>query len=117
IARMVTTPALDAFASASTMLAALRDGQVSSAELVDLHLARIARYNPALNAIVVEPADDPRAAAEQADAARARGEAGALLGLPTTLKESMNVRGLPTTAGVAEAVGYRAPYDRALPPP
>ena len=96
------------------MLAALADKDVSSLELTELHLARIARYNPALNAVVV-PAADPRAAAEEADAAIARGDDRRLLGLPVTLKESMNVRGMPTTVGVPDWANYRATDDGAVP--
>ena len=43
---------IDAFATATEMLAALRTKQVSAVELLDLHVRRIARHNPALNAIV-----------------------------------------------------------------
>ncbi|MHB8644163.1 MAG: hypothetical protein ACYDAR_00070, partial [Thermomicrobiales bacterium] len=39
------------------MLAALRERQLSAVELLDLHLARIERYNPTLNAIVTLDAD------------------------------------------------------------
>ena len=85
--------AVDAFAPAHAQLTALRDRQISSRELVELHLQRIGRYNGALNAIVV-PGPDPRAEADAADAARARGDDRPLLGLPVTLKESMNVPGL-----------------------
>ncbi|MDQ6674315.1 MAG: amidase family protein [Chloroflexota bacterium] len=103
----------DAFAPATTMLTALRQRDIGSAELVELHLSRINHHNPTLNAIVV-PAEDPAAAARSADAARARGEVGMLLGLPITLKESMNVRGLPTTVGVPDFVSYRASEDGAV---
>src|SRR5258708_24141290 len=96
---MATWTGLDVFAPARAMLAALATRQVSSPELTELHRARITRYNPALNAIVV-PAADPRAAAEAADLSRAHGDTGPLLGLPVTLKESMNVRVLPTTLGL-----------------
>lgn len=75
------TSGLDAFAPAHQMLAALEQRLVSSRELVELHLSRIERYNPALNAVVV-PGIDPRAAAEQADAKRSQGSKRALLGLP-----------------------------------
>jgi Asp-tRNA(Asn)/Glu-tRNA(Gln) amidotransferase A subunit family amidase len=44
---------LDAFAPAHTLLATLRDGQISASALVEFHLARIARYNHELNAIVI----------------------------------------------------------------
>src|ERR1700687_2925036 len=111
---MATWTELDVFAPARAMLDALTARRVSSVELTDLHLARIARYNPALNAIVV-PAADPRAAAEEADAALARGDARRLVGLPVTLKESMNVRGLPTTVGVRDWATYRATDDGAVP--
>lgn len=45
--------------------------------------------------------DRARAQAKAADAARRRGTRGALLGLPMTLKESINVAGLRTTCGLA----------------
>jgi amidase len=111
---MVTTTALDAFAPAHVMMAALRDGRVSSRELVELHLERIARYNARLTAIVVA-APDPRGAADEADSARRAGKSGDLLGLPVTLKESMNVPGLPTTAGVLEFKDFTATDIGAVP--
>ena len=43
---------IDAFATATEMLAALRAGRVSAVELLDLHRRRIERYNPTLTAIV-----------------------------------------------------------------
>jgi amidase len=100
----------DTFTPAHAMLAALRDRRISSSELTELHLEQIDRHNAALNAIVV-PAEDPRAAAERADAARARGDAEQLLGLPITLKESMNVTGMRTTVGVLDFAEFRAADD------
>jgi Asp-tRNA(Asn)/Glu-tRNA(Gln) amidotransferase A subunit family amidase len=108
------TTTLDTFAPAHAMLAALRDRRISSKGLVELHLEQIGRHNAALNAIVV-PASDPRAAAEQADAARNHGDARPLLGLPVTLKESMNVSGLPTTVGVPDFADFRAGDFGAVP--
>ena len=105
---------LDAFAPAHTMLGALRERRVSSSELVDLHLERIRRYNAALNAIVVE-GPNPRELAEQADRRRANQTQGALLGLPVTLKESMNVPGLPTTVGVPDFKDFVAADYGAIP--
>ncbi|MBV9325180.1 MAG: hypothetical protein JO352_15465 [Chloroflexi bacterium] len=105
---------LDAFAPAHAMLAALRSGRVSSAELVELHLARIGRYNPTLNAIAVA-ADDPRSTAREADARLRQGSAAELLGLPVTLKESMNVEGMPTTVGVQDFATFRAADTGAIP--
>jgi amidase len=93
--------AMDAFATATDMLEALRTRQVTSQELLDLHLRRLERYNPRLNAIVI-PNTDARQAAVAADAVRAHGEAQALLGLPLTMKDCLYVARLPTTGGVPE---------------
>jgi amidase len=93
---------MDAFASATDMLHALRTRQISCAELLALHLRRIARYNARLNAIVIANYDAARQAAEAADAARASGEEKPLLGLPLTIKDCIYVAGLPATGGVPE---------------
>ena len=53
-----SVPPLDAFASASTMLAALQAEQISATELLEFHLERIGHYNPQLNAIVI-PNEEP----------------------------------------------------------
>src|SRR5262245_15126143 len=107
----MTQSSIDGFSTASQMLQALRQRQLSAVELLVLHQRRIERYNPRLNAIIVECFEQAREAAEAADAARARGADAALLGLPITLKESMNVRGLPTTAGLATFAQTRADFD------
>jgi amidase len=102
---------LDAFATATNLLRALRAQQVSSVELLDLYLGRIARHNPTLNAIVVPDYERARELAVAADAARGRGEERPLLGLPMTLKESINRTGLRTTAGVPAWAEYTSPVD------
>ena len=94
---------INAFASAHAMLAALQAGQISATELLELHLARIARYNPQINAIVTPNEEQARLRAAEADAAYARGESlGPLHGLPLTIKDCIEVAGLLTTAGVPE---------------
>ncbi len=91
----------DLFLSARGMLAALYYGKVSAAELLEEHLERIARYNPALNAIVTPNSEQARQRAKEADDARARGESlGLLHGLPLTIKDTIEVAGLPATAGI-----------------
>lgn len=97
---------MNPFATAQEMLAALRARRISAAELLALHLARIERHDKTLNAVVVRDFDRARADAEAADATRKRGESGALLGLPMTLKESVNVAGLRTTVGVPDWSGF-----------
>ncbi|HZO26391.1 MAG TPA: amidase [Chloroflexota bacterium] len=105
---------VDGFSSATAMLEALRAKQVSAVELLELHLDRIERLNGPINAIVVKDYDRARQAAQAADAARARGEDGKLLGLPLTIKDSIDVEGLPSTAGVSDRAAHRAEGDAAL---
>jgi amidase len=105
------TDRFDAFATATQMLAALGAGQVSAVELLELHRRRIERHNPSLNAIVEPDFERARHDAEAADARRARGESAPLLGLPMTLKESYNVRGLRTTCGMPFWKDFRSEHD------
>ncbi|MCM2578514.1 amidase [Streptomyces meridianus] len=88
------------FRTAEELAAALRAGEVTSAELTDGAIARIERDDEAINAICVPDFDRARAAARAADRARARGADRPLLGIPVTVKESYNVAGLPTTWGM-----------------
>lgn len=79
----------------------IRRRDFSSRELLDLHLDRIARLNPALNAVVTLDVDGARRAAEAADAAVARDESvGPLHGIPMTVKDSFETAGIRTTCGV-----------------
>src|SRR5881397_3125978 len=102
---------IDAFATATDLLAALRARRVSAVELLDLHRRRIERHNPELNALVEPDFERARRDAEAADARRARGEDAPLLGLPMTLKESINVRGLRTTIGMEMWKDFRSEHD------
>ena len=91
---------LSPFSTAIEMLDALRAKRISAVELYDMHVARIERFNGALNAIVIETFERGRREAADADRRIAAGERGALLGLPMTLKESEQVAGLAQTAGI-----------------
>jgi amidase len=108
------TDAFDPLGPATAMLTATRAGRISSAELLAEHRRRIELFNPTLNAIV-EP-DFARAAdaAAQADRYRRAGHDAPLLGLPMTLKESINVAGLRTTVGMQEWAGIDIPWDAPL---
>jgi amidase len=90
---------------------ALRAKRLSSLELTDRLIARIERLDTRLNAVIARDFDRARDAAKAADAALSRGDAGPLLGVPMTVKESFNVAGLPTTWGIPEAKGFRARDD------
>ncbi len=86
--------------------------QASSAEVVEAHLARIAAVNSKLNAIVRVLADEARADAAEADRRQAAGEAlGPLHGVPITVKENIDMAGLPTTQGVTALAQAIAPVD------
>ena len=86
--------------------------KASSAEIVEAHLARIAAVNPKLNAVVRVLADSARAQAAAADRKVAAGEAlGPLHGVPITVKENIDMAGLPTTNGVVSLAGATAPMD------
>ncbi|MEU7687649.1 amidase family protein, partial [Streptomyces spectabilis] len=104
------------FQTAEELMAALRAGEVSSAELTDEAIARIERDDTAVNAICVPDFDRARAAARDADEARARGEDRPLLGLPVTVKESFDMAGLPTTWGMPPHRDF-VPAEDAVPDP
>jgi amidase len=107
----MTVVSLDSFVPGTTMLRALRDRQVSAVELLDLHLQQIQRHNPALNALVTHDFDAARRTALASDAARACGEERPLLGLPLTVKDSIDVAGLRGTAGVSAFADRRPAAD------
>ncbi|WP_213772259.1 amidase [Bradyrhizobium sp. dw_78] len=89
-----------AFAPATELLRLMESREVSSREILELQLERIARFNPTVNAIIYLDVDAARARADAADADRARGKIwGKLHGLPMTVKDVHNVAGWPTTYG------------------
>ena len=83
----------------------IRDGEVSSAELIEAHLEHIARVNPRLNAVVETLESVALGEAAAADARRSQGEAlGPFDGVPFSIKDSIEVAGTVCTAGT---VGYK----------
>ena len=100
----------DPYASAASMLQGLRNGAMSSAELLENHLNRIEQVNPELNAIVTPNYGEALEVAHEADSCRSRGEDAPLLGLPLTIKDCIDVAGLVGTAGV-ETFAARVPDD------
>ena len=89
-----------AFQSALQLGSAIRNKSISAVEMLEYFLARVAQFNPSLNAIVVEDFDRALEFARKADKALARDEVwGVLHGVPITLKESYDVAGLITTRG------------------
>ncbi len=98
--------------SATELAELINDGEVSSVEVVDAHLARIEQVNPALNAITVEMADLARDEAAKADTTRADGSVlGPLHGVPFTIKENIDQVGFATTQGVAALADAQPPRN------
>lgn len=100
-----TDPADLPLRPATEQLAALRSGAVSARELLDATTDRYERFNPALNAVIVERIDQAQARADELDASLARGdEPGPLHGLAMTIKEAFDWVGTPTTWGYESQV-------------
>ena len=98
-------------ASLIELSAALAARKVSSVELTQLFLARIAKLNPELNAFITVDAGRAMEDARSADARRSAGEAGALLGIPVAQKDIFCTRGLATTCGSKMLANFVSPYD------
>jgi len=78
----------------------IRDGQVSSAELVNAHLERIEQINPSLNAAIEVLVESARKTAGSVDRQRTQGaQLGPLAGVPFSIKDSIEVAGTVCTAG------------------
>ena len=93
----MTDPCLS---TATDVAQRLRTGEFSAVELLQAHLLRAQRLNPALNAVVVMQEEAALQRARQADEALARGQLwGPLHGLPMTIKEAFDWVGTPTTQG------------------
>ncbi|HEX6819751.1 MAG TPA: amidase family protein, partial [Ktedonobacterales bacterium] len=98
--------------TAGELAEAVRRGEVSAAEVVEAHIARIEEVNGALNAVVVKRYDQARAEAHTLDERRARGEdLGPLAGVPITVKESLDVAGTPSTFGIPSRKATLAERD------
>ncbi len=103
-----------ATASLREQAAALQSRSISSLELVQEQLARIAAHAE-LGAFLHVAEDSARQQARAADAARAQSgahaNAGPLLGLPIAHKDVFVTRGMPSTAGSKMLAGYMSPFD------
>jgi amidase len=89
-----------AFCSAVELAAMIRNGKISSSELVELYLSRIETFNPKVNAVVTLDAEGARRQAKAADKARAKGKPmGLLHGVPVTIKDGFETAGMRTTSG------------------
>lgn len=97
------------YRSATDMLADLRARHVSAVELLDAHVSRNEAIHATVNAVVATDLERAHETAKGIDEARARGrEVGPLAGIPMTVKDGFDVRGLPAVSGNPAYVGRGA---------
>jgi amidase len=99
------------FMSARALRKALRAKKVSALELTRDAIAQIEKHDAKINAICVRDFERALKAARAQDRAIAKRSAGALAGIPITVKESYNVAGLPTTWGFVPQRNFIAADD------
>jgi amidase len=101
-------------ATIPAMQKAMKQRRVTSRQIVQQYLDRIAKYNGALNAVITL---NPRALeeADERDRARARNQAlGPLHGIPIAVKDNIQTTDMPTTGGAMAFRGFVPPYDATL---
>ncbi len=91
--------------------AKLRSGEISSVELTESVLERIAAIEDKVHAYISIQKDVALQMARLADERRATGEDNPLLGIPLTIKDSIITLGVPTTAGSKILEGFVPPFD------
>ncbi|HEY7514118.1 MAG TPA: Asp-tRNA(Asn)/Glu-tRNA(Gln) amidotransferase subunit GatA [Vicinamibacteria bacterium] len=92
-------------ATAEASIDALRNGRVTSRELVDAYLARC--EDDRWGSFLALDADRARARADEIDLLRERP---ALAGIPIAIKDVLSTRDLPTTCGSRILEGFRPVY-------
>jgi len=98
--------------TASEMASKLNAGDITSVELTQAHLDRIAAVDTDVHAFLYIDSEGAVAQAAAVDAQRAAGKKLApLAGVPLALKDVMVQKGIPTTAGSKILEGWRPPYD------
>jgi amidase len=95
----VTTDDPSLSPSLAEQAAALRAGETTARKLTEAALARAHATQPVINAFKLIFDDEALVAADAADRRREAGEDGPLLGVPTAVKDDMDVAGHPTAFG------------------
>ena len=98
-------------ASLKELAAKLAGKEISSVELTQTFLDRIARLNSEINAYITLDAEKSLAQARAADVKIARGEAGPLTGIPVAQKDIFCAKGWRTTCGSKMLGNFVSPYD------
>ena len=97
--------------SVKDLAQALASKEISSVELTQLCLDRIARLNPLVNAFITVDPDRSLAQARAADARIAAGQGGGLTGIPLAQKDIFCAQGWRTTCGSKMLGNFVSPYD------
>ncbi|MEI7430356.1 MAG: Asp-tRNA(Asn)/Glu-tRNA(Gln) amidotransferase subunit GatA [Betaproteobacteria bacterium] len=95
----------------SALSQALAAKKISSVELTQLYLDRIAKHNPEINAFITVDPERSLAQAKAADEQRAAGQAGPLTGIPLAQKDIFCSKGWLTTCGSKMLGNFVSPYD------
>lgn len=90
---------------------ALASKEISSVELTQLYLDRIASHDPRLNAYISVAPERSLAQARQADARLAKGEGGPLTGIPVAQKDIFCAKDWLTSCGSKMLSNFVSPYD------
>jgi amidase len=92
---------------ASRLAASIRARELSSQEVLAMYVDRIERLDGPLNSVVTLDVPRAQAAAAAADKLAAQGTwLGPLHGLPVTIKDAIEVRGLRSTGGAVELTDH-----------
>lgn len=101
-----------AFMPATKLATEIQAGRISSLEATENVLTRIEVSSKTLNAFIAVMGESARQDARRADDAASRGESlGPLHGVPISVKDLININGLPTTFGSVLMTENIAPAD------
>ena len=101
--------------SAATLAAAIAQGDVTSEQVTQAHLDRIAEVDGRVHAFLYVDPEASLARAREVDAQIAAGIiASPLAGVPIALKDLLATRGVPTTCGSKILEGWIPPYNATI---
>ena len=100
------------FIPAWKMKEKIRNEEISSQEITEIIIERIKKINPIINAYCTPTFDLARELAKKADiAVKNGGKLGILHGIPTSIKDNVDIKGIRTTCGSKAFENYISPHD------
>ncbi len=100
------------WATATELAASIRNGGVRARDVLEAQIGRVERWNPMVNAIIASDWDRARSAADAADLAIRQGATvRSLHGVVMSVKDTIDVEGMSSTAGSASLAGRVAGRD------